>query len=184
MGQITEDYKQTIKDYRGETSPSWGSTGAKNFGYRVLNLLSAREDIKTVLDFGCGHGFLGEFVREQRPDIIWSDYDPSIEGKDELPEMGYYDLIVSSDVMEHIEPEKLKEVLHWMYDHGKYQYHLISCELCQGPLMSDGRNPHLIVETPEWWREQFEPFGVIMLWTKEELKKRSRIAPYCSIQLD
>ena len=183
MGQISDEYKQTIKDYRGDTSPSWGSTGDRNFGYRLLNLLDKRDDIKTVMDFGCGHGLLGKFVAEHRPDIVWTDYDPSIEGKDELP-AGTFDLICSSDVMEHIEPEKLTEVLDWLSSHSKYQYHLISCELCQGPKMSDGRNPHLIVETPEWWRDAFSPYGVIMFWSKEEIKKRSRIAPYCSIQID
>ena len=183
MGQITDEYKATIVQYRSGTSPSWGSTGDRNFGYRLLNFLNMRPDVKTVLDFGCGHGKLGGFITENRPDVVWEEYDPSIEGKDKLPN-GHYDLICSSDVMEHIEPECLNEVLDWLNNHAKYQYHLISCELCAGSELPDGRNAHLIVETPEWWRETFKPFGVIMFWSKEEIRKRGRMAPYCSIQID
>lgn len=33
----------------------------------------------------------------------------------------------------------------------KYQYHLIACHPAKKTL-SDGRNAHLIIENPDWWK--------------------------------
>jgi hypothetical protein len=117
-------------------------------------------------------------------EVEWTDYDPGVDGIDRLPK-GKFHLIVSSDVMEHIEPDHLNDVLEWLTHHAtKFQYHLIACSPDLGPPLPDGRNAHLIVQTPEWWREQFQDRGIMEYWSHEEVLKRdSFYAPYCCIQL-
>ena len=78
---------------------------------------------------------------------------------DVLPD-GAFDLVVSTDVLEHIEPQYLKAVLKDMRQRASRGVFLnISC----GPskqVLPDGRNAHLIIEKPGWWlktlHEQFK----------------------------
>mgnify|MGYP007000267248 len=66
------------------------------------------------------------------------------------------DLVYSSDVLEHIEVDQLETVIDKLYSiANKYQYHLIACHPAKKRL-SDGRNAHLIIEKPEWWKAVLE----------------------------
>jgi hypothetical protein len=59
-------------------------------------------------------------------------------------------------VLEHIEPEQIDTVLEKLFTIGtKYQHHFIACHPSKKGL-SDGRNAHLIVEKPEWWKTKIE----------------------------
>jgi hypothetical protein len=61
-------------------------------------------------------------------------------------------MIYSSDVFEHIEPEKLDEtILDLKARCSKVMYHLIACHPAKR-IMDDGRNAHLIIQHPDWWR--------------------------------
>jgi len=37
----------------------------------------------------------------------------------------------------------------------RYQYHLIACHPAKKTL-SDGRNAHLIIEKPDWWKSKLD----------------------------
>ena len=74
------------------------------------------------------------------------NYDP-VTSPIDLPKKA--DLVYSSDVLEHIEPDQLESVLNNLYSIAdKYQYHLIACHPAKKKL-SDGRNAHLIIEKPK-----------------------------------
>lgn len=103
----------------------------------------------TVLDYGCGKGMLRELLVY---DYDVEEYDPAISGKTEPPSKA--DVVVCSDVMEHIEPDLLGNVLLHLY--ALTRKHLILV-IATGPsikTMADGRNAHLIVENGDWWREK------------------------------
>lgn len=104
-----------------------------------------------LVTHNCGKGYLAKEI----PFPIW-EYDPAIPGKDESPRPA--DLVVCSDVLEHIEPEKLDYVLddlrRCVKVIGYFVIHL-------GPAMksyADGRNAHLIQEDQGWWSEQLDKF--------------------------
>jgi SAM-dependent methyltransferase len=107
----------------------------------------------SVLDFGCGHGALMAGIQEAYPDARVEGYDPGNPNHCRVPKRRF-DVVVSADVLEHIEPEYLAETLklinNKMIVAGWFR---IACYPAKKHL-PDGRNAHLIVENPDWWREQ------------------------------
>jgi hypothetical protein len=117
----------------------------------VVRRLGEREDCADILDYGCGQGqlrrALGNCVRE---------YDPAMAGKDADPDNA--DLVVCTDVLEHIEPDCLDDVLlHLRSKTNKRLFFAISLRPA-GKTLADGRNAHLIVESAQWWLERLAPF--------------------------
>ena len=187
LTMISDEYKDTLKAAHAEHGGKWGTTGGRNFGPRLVQFLKERQDVKTVLDFGCGQRTLEEYVKKEMPEryaiLKWENYDPGINAFSQLPDK-QYDLIVSSDVLEHVEPTELDQTLQWMYQHTRYYwFHLIACDPCYTKL-PDGRNAHLIVQEPEWWVERLRPYGTVMYWSKEVRQKRRSKRTVCLIQID
>jgi cyclopropane fatty-acyl-phospholipid synthase-like methyltransferase len=107
----------------------------------------------SVLDFGCGHGALISAIAETYPEMVVDGYDPGSSVHGHIPKRNF-DAIISADVFEHIEPENLSNTLalisNKMQTAGWFR---IACYPAKKHL-PDGRNAHLIVESPAWWREQ------------------------------
>lgn len=100
-----------------------------------------------LLDYGCGKGQLNKYL----PFDI-AEYDPAIPGKDAEPEP--HDLVFCADVLEHIEPECLADVLDHLHGLMKVGGLLCIClEESKKPL-PDGRNSHLIVQPSWWWKDR------------------------------
>jgi hypothetical protein len=102
-------------------------------------------ETRQVLDYGCGKGTLAASISDYE---VW-EYDPAIEGKDEIPPPR--DLVVCTDVLEHIEPDCLDAVLD---DIKRCTVKLALLTIACRPakkLLEDGRNAHLIQEGYRWW---------------------------------
>ena len=122
---------------------------AKNIPQGVQKLI-ADKGLQSILDFGCGKGI--PFKQLEESNQVYN-YDP-VTSPIDLPKKA--DLVYSSDVLEHIEPDQLEGVLNNLYNIAdKYQYHLIACHPAKKKL-SDGRNAHLIIEKPDWWKALLE----------------------------
>ena len=125
-------------------------------GKHAPTVLKLAESLKTrsILDYGCGKGYLGKALAEAGIPI-W-EYDPAIPGKDESPRPA--ELVVASDVLEHIEPERLHLVLDDLRRCvRKVGYFVIHT----GPAskkLPDGRNTHLIQHGADWWRKRLADF--------------------------
>jgi hypothetical protein len=92
-----------------------------------------------VLDYGCGKGNLG----------IGRKYDPAIPEYAKDPDPA--DLVVCTDVLEHIEPECLEDVLkHIQSKCRKKAFFVISTRPAK-KILPDGRNAHLIIQPSGWW---------------------------------
>ncbi len=101
---------------------------------------------ETVLDYGCGQGHLGRLL----PNYDVEEYDPAIDGKDEEPSKA--DVVVCADVLEHIEPDLLGNVLLHLYALTRKRLILVIATRPSSKVMADGRGAHLIVENADWWR--------------------------------
>jgi predicted SAM-dependent methyltransferase len=79
-------------------------------------------------------------------------YDPAVHGRDEEPEPA--DLISCIDVLEHIEPEKLRAVLDHIHSlMERVGYFVIALRPAEKRL-PDGRNAHLIIDNAHWWLDR------------------------------
>ena len=129
---------------------------AKSFGNAtgappILTKFLSDHPVNSILDFGCGKGTPLDSLKSNTMEIY--SYDP-ITHPIELPES--VDLVYSRDVLEHIEPEQIDSVLEKLFTIGtKYQHHFIACHPSKKAL-SDGRNAHLIVEEPIWWKDKIQ----------------------------
>lgn len=122
----------------------------------------------SVLDYGCGQGSLKvELKKHLSPAVRIDEYDPAIAGKDGIPE--FADLVVCTDVLEHIEPDKLDNVLAHLKLLARQAVFMVVNLRPASKVLADGRNAHLIVESAEWWRRRVEAAG---------LKVRDRTVPF------
>lgn len=117
---------------------------------------------KSILDFGCGKGNLINTIKEEFPHIDVKGYDPCNPEFDKPIDGVSVDLLISSDVLEHVEPEFIDDTLRYLANKSKRIYHLIALSPAK-LILPDGRNAHLIQETPEWWRTKFINLGYTIL---------------------
>jgi len=154
---ISKNYAELNKQLH-ETNVSYGVGGGKH-SETVLKLAdSLKNSLKktniSILDYGCGKGYLAKDI----PFPIW-EYDPAIPGKEESPKQA--DLVVCTDVLEHIEPEKLQYVLG---DLKRCVNHLGFFTINTGPAkkkLPDGRNTHLIQENQSWWEGMLKDYFTV-----------------------
>lgn len=138
--------------------PDFGRGGAQ-WAPTVLQLCT-RFETNDVLDYGCGKAMLGDAM----PFPV-QNYDPCIDGYSARPSPA--DIVVCTDVLEHIEPTFLDEVLGdiQMLANTAVLLH-ISTVPAQKEL-PDGRNAHLIVRPAQWWLERLMALFDVLEWKSE-----------------
>ena len=137
---ITEEYRaQNAKMHEDE---HYG-VSAKLWAGRVKNLCEAFQT-HDVLDYGCGK-------RRLQEKLGWdiANYDPAIPGLDASPEP--HDIVACIDVLEHIEPECLDDVLDDLQRVTKRAGFFLIANRPALKTLPDGRNAHLIQEDLRFW---------------------------------
>lgn len=143
---ISRDYLKQQRILHGKKS--YGTSGWKHaklvsgFGYF------------DILDYGCGKGLL-----ESGLGFKISNYDPAIEGfeNNNTP----HDLVFCGDVLEHIEPELLDNVLKDIQRCSIRKAVLIPSTVPAKKTLQDGRNAHLIIKPAEWWKDRISKYFTI-----------------------
>lgn len=141
---ISDAYKALNRKLH-EDRADYGCRG-HNYADVVARIRKASE-CDSVLDYGCGKGRLARAL----PFPIW-EYDPAIPGKDHPPRPA--DLVMCTDVLEHIEPEYIDEVIADLARATKKVVFIVISMATAQKVLPDGRNTHLIVEKKEWWLEK------------------------------
>ena len=101
-----------------------------------------------MLDYGAGKGRLAQSIQPDHA-IYVSQYDPCVEEISERPKPSEF--VACVDVLEHIEPDCLDEVLDDLKMLTRRIGFFSVTEVPAKKTLSDGRNAHLIQESPEWW---------------------------------
>lgn len=132
----------------------YGSNSARHMD-RVVDLMR-KTDCHSVLDYGCGKGGLVDAFRLRGVKV--QGYDPAMPDFSESPEPA--DMVVCTDVLEHIEPDCLPAVLADLDRLTvKAAFLLIALRYDTTKTLPDGSNPHKIVMPLDWWvtelRSQF-----------------------------
>jgi 2-polyprenyl-3-methyl-5-hydroxy-6-metoxy-1,4-benzoquinol methylase len=149
--RITPEYQQLNRDMHqaSETFGSHGHRWANNVA-TVAQMMNST----SILDYGCGKGTLAKALQ-----LPVREYDPAIPGKDAEPAPA--DLVVCTDVLEHIEPECLDAVLDHIVSLAKrIAFFTIHCSAAEKSL-PDGRNAHLIQKDIPWWMAKINDRFVI-----------------------
>lgn len=134
----------------------YGGKGHK-WAEGVLELIR-RYQCGSVLDYGCGQGSLVAKLRLMLGAAVRVDeYDPAIPGKNGYVE--FADLVVCTDVLEHVEPDKLDNVLAHIRKLTKKAALLVVATRPSSKHLSDGRNAHLILELSDWWERKVTAAG-------------------------
>ena len=167
---ISSQYKDELS--KKHENEKWGVTGAKYSGGAIWNLLRTRQYLQTALDYGAGRGS----VALAFPDISWTEYDPGIPAMRDRPK-GQFDLVVCTDVMEHVEIDYVEAVIADLAEHTRLVLFVdIACfptnsVFASGPY--EGKDIHITVREPQWWIDKFEACGLLMHETTI-IKKRTK----------
>lgn len=140
---ISESYRKLNAELHRKEH-AYGTSGSKwaDHVMAVVRELGAKD----VLDYGCGKQTLAGMISHL---VSCRGYDPAIPHLATEPYPA--DLVVCTDVLEHIEPEHLDAVLgHIRQLAVKGSFFVVSCER-GGRRLPDGRYAHLIVKSPAWW---------------------------------
>jgi 2-polyprenyl-3-methyl-5-hydroxy-6-metoxy-1,4-benzoquinol methylase len=140
---ISPEYAEMNKQLH-ETNAHYGQSSDK-WVQKVVEM-SLQYECADILDYGCGKGLLKQGIGSKV-----KEYDPALGKLDKEPA----DMVVCTDVMEHIEPDCLDDVLDDLMSlTKKVAFITVSTRLARKTL-ADGRNAHLIVQPAEWWLPKF-----------------------------
>lgn len=161
LERISHEYLAMQRELHSRPE-GYGGKG-KKWAPTVLAMLQ-HFNASSVLDYGCGEGSLAnelQKIKKKRPKTTpyfrMDEYDPAIPGKDQAP--GFADLVIITDVLEHVEPERLTAVLdHVRMLARKAVFFVVALDPANKILL-DGRNAHLIMASPEWWAETVAAAG-------------------------
>jgi uncharacterized Rossmann fold enzyme len=148
---ITKEYSDLNWQLHRD-NPVYGVGGGK-YASLVMKLCEGL-NTRLVLDYGCGKGLLGKSL----PFPIW-EYDPAIPGKEDGNRPA--DIVICTDVLEHIEPELLDEVLSDIKRCLRYTGYLVIHTGQASKTYADGRNTHLIQQGKDWWLEKLKNYFLI-----------------------
>lgn len=134
--------------------PDYGVSGAR-YSDQVFTI--ARQlQTRDVLDYGCGKCTLASSLPFQI-----HNYDPFIPEHSSRPAPA--DLVVCTDVMEHVEDGYVNTVLADIRSLAKKGAFFQIATRPASKTLPDGRNAHLIVAPAKWWIEKlnqhFEPIS-------------------------
>lgn len=162
---ITPEYQELLQRQHRETK--WGNEKGHRHINEVLALIE-RTKSTSIWDFGSGRSGLKNALRPHNITVVY-EYDPGLPGKDQTP--AFVDLVVSCDVLEHVEPEFLPGTLRLLFNTAaKGLFLVIACRQAKA-VLPDGTNAHLIVENPEWWLSTLRTYAELShtKWVVQEV---------------
>jgi hypothetical protein len=154
MPRLISDAYQKLNAELHDNHQEYGGDGRVLTWVPAIIDIAKNHQLHTVLDYGCGKGDLKPALAVRAPYLDVREYDPAIPGKAQLPEPA--EIVCCLDVMEHIEPEFLEAVLAHI---GALTLRCCIMRVALIPAhktLNDGRNAHLILESPEWWANRIQ----------------------------
>jgi len=149
---ITEEYCKLNEALHIQPGVLYGYKGAEQ-APRVKNL-AKRHHCPSILDYGAGKQTLSAELRASGCTDV-RDYDPAIPAIAAPPAKA--DLVVCSDVLEHVEPECVNATLNHLRDvTGKLALVRICVVPCVSKALPDGSDPHRSVHSRAWWCDELQ----------------------------
>jgi hypothetical protein len=150
MSLISENYLYLNKTLH--TSSQFGTSGHR-YAQQIFQIIKSH-NINSVLDYGAGKCTLASEIKLLGCALEITSYEPT---NPDLTKKIPSDLVVCLDVLEHVEPNLLDNVLDDICGLSKQ---LVFFAIPSGPssaILSDGRNAHLVQENFNFWLKKFTP---------------------------
>lgn len=147
---ITDDYREMQRKLHENPGYGVASVAYAPLVANVIRSVRATE----LLDYGAGKGRLGEALKAHiDTPLKITHYDPAVADWSQAPQPSA--MVACVDVLEHIEPALLDNVLDDLkrvtLGHGIFTVHTAAAI----KVLPDGRNAHLIQQPPRWWLPRF-----------------------------
>lgn len=175
MQTISPEYVELNKQLHIDR-PDYGAFGGRNAPevMKVARMLGA----KSILDYGCGKGQLGEVLRVNGWDV--REYDPAVEGKDTPPAPA--DLVYCGDVAEHVEEQFIDAFLDDLRRLSNRAMMIIVATYPAKKTLADGRNAHITIRPMHWWVERLEArFKCVRIDAAYQVDKESMAFTYIGV---
>jgi hypothetical protein len=143
-------YLEQAKEYHKNDKIWQGITLTKYIP--LINQIIKDKEIKTILDYGCG--------KAKHHPLKWNatKYDPAVPEYQNKP-TDKFDLVISTDVLEHIPVDNLKDVIDEIFNYSKKWVFLSVCCRKANAILPNGYNAHATIESAKWWRELLKPYN-------------------------
>ena len=155
MKLISDEYKRLLEKTHREDK-KWGRDGHCWAG--LVGYYACKYRAQMILDYGCGKGTLKATLGPvfDAELITCYEYDPGIPEKNNWPQgdIRYADMVVSTDVLEHIEPDCVIDTLYHMKMIFRKVVFLTISTRPANKILPDGRNVHLTLMSKEAWMDQ------------------------------
>ena len=143
---ISDDYRDLNRRLHEQDGVQFGQRGNRH--YHEVVTLARDNQCETILDYGSGKGRLAKKAAIHNVSV--TNYDPAVPEFSELPKP--HDLVVCTDVLEHIEPEKIESVIaHLGEVTNRVAFFVIALRMDRSKNLPDGSNPHRLVRDANWW---------------------------------
>jgi len=142
---ISSDYQNVLRQ-KHKQDPEWGPGGIIWIGLIVF--LAREINAKSIIDYGCGKG--GNIEPLSKAGFKVQGYDPGVDSFSSRPSRA--ELTVCLDVLEHVEPDKIENVLADIKSLSDISLFVISMRRAKHRL-PNGENAHLLIQSREWWSE-------------------------------
>lgn len=151
---ISESYRAQQQTLHEQQAGAYGTLG-RAYAPLVAQVIN-KLGVTHLLDYGCGRNLsLPKEMADQqmvKHKFTYQAYDPAVPEYAALPVPA--EMVVSIDVLEHVEPECVEAVLDHLYELTEAVGFFA---IDTGPALKtlpDGRNVHLTQRPPEWWLPQ------------------------------
>jgi len=160
--------------FHAANQDNWIGEALAEYKHQIFNLIK-ENNIKTILDYGCGKAKFHSILFNNRKvpgspmNISITSYDPAVAQFSNKP-TGQYDLVLCIDVMEHVQEDKVDEVLKDIFTYSNKVFLTITCYAAK-QILTNGKNAHYTVKDPDWWKEKLKPYNgsyIVIFQTKSK----------------
>lgn len=176
---ISIDYKNSLEQL--QSSNSFKGLLVK---YDPVKEFVSTYQPQSIIDYGCARGNLVVQLKKDFPHIsIIEGFDPGVPEFSTIKQESY-DCLISNDVIEHFEPEFLDSTLMKMETlFTKSAWLIIACYPAKKKL-PDGRNAHLVIESPLWWENKIKNIFTSSKIVKKEIVEFAEGKPEIRLVLE
>ena len=152
MDLISEGYLAQMRAMH-ERPEGFGGKGRRwaDTVFQIAREVASTKTVRGILDYGTGQGSLVDALVARG--MMVRGYDPAVEAYAAEPIPA--DIVVCTDVLEHVEPESLSDVLFLLQVLTiQVLFVVVALEPC-GKTLPDGRNAHINLKTAGDWHREF-----------------------------